>query len=216
MNIDLLFKQPWLFLVFILAFLVTLAVHEASHALVSTLLGDSTAKREGRLTLNPFSHVDIMGFVALVLVGFGWGKPVPFNPYNLKYQKWGPTFVAVAGPVSNLVFGTASTLLAATFQQLLGWTDTNLLVIALSFIGYLNYLLMIFNLIPLPPLDGSKVLLALLSDPAHAKTRQILERQGTMLLLMLIVLDSVAGLGIFSWIGMTAQWLVHSVSGILL
>lgn len=215
MNIELLFKQPWLFLVFVLAFLVTLAVHEASHALASYVLGDQTAKREGRLTLNPFVHVDIMGFVALVLVGFGWGKPVPFNPYNLKYQKWGPTLVAVAGPVSNFLFGTICTILAAIFQYKLGWSDQNLLVIALAFIGYLNYLLMIFNLIPLPPLDGSKVLLSALSAPAHARTRQVLERQGPMLLLILIVLDSFANLGIFAWIGSAAQSLVQLFSGLI-
>ncbi len=212
MNLSLLFQEPWLFLVFIIAFLLTLAVHEFSHAWMSTMLGDQTAKREGRLTLNPVSHVDILGFLALVTVGFGWGKPVPFNPYNLKYQKWGPTFVAVVGPISNLLFGTLCIVLAGVFSRAFGWSPSNLLITALSFMGYLNFLLLLFNLIPLPPLDGSKVLLALLSSEAHRPARQALEQHGPVLLLVLMILDAATGIGFFAWIGSVARFMVEFIA----
>lgn len=212
MNLSLLFQEPWLFLVFVMAFLLTLAVHEFSHAWMSTFLGDQTAKREGRLTLNPVAHVDILGFLALVTVGFGWGKPVPFNPYNLKYQKWGPTFVAVVGPISNLIFGTVCILLAGVLSRAFGWSASNLLIVALSFMGYLNFLLLLFNLIPLPPLDGSKVLLALLSSESQRPLRQLLEQQGPILLLVLMILDAATGIGFFAWIGSIARIMVEGIA----
>ncbi len=214
MNLSLLFQEPWLFLVFIIAFLLTLAVHEFSHAFVSHALGDRTAEREGRLTLNPVAHVDILGFVALVTVGFGWGKPVPFNPYNLKYQKWGPTFVALAGPFSNLLFGTVCILLVNLLTGVFQWPASNLLLVTLSFMGYLNFLLLLFNLIPLPPLDGSKVLLALLSSESHRSLRQSLEQYGPILLLVFMVLDSATGIGFFAWIGSLARGLVGLIGSI--
>ncbi len=212
MNISALFQQPWLFLVFVIAFLLTLALHEFSHAWVSHLLGDRTAEREGRLTLNPVAHVDILGFLALVTVGFGWGKPVPFNPYNLKYQKWGPTFVAFAGPISNLLFGTVSILLMTALGRIFGWGSSNLLIIALYYIGSLNFLLLLFNLIPLPPLDGSKALLAILSSESQRPVRQALEHYGPMLLLGLMVLDTVLHVGFFSWVGTLSQVMVRFVA----
>lgn len=198
-----------------MAFLVTLAVHEYSHALMSYVLGDRTAQREGRLTLNPIAHVDILGFLALVTVGFGWGKPVPFNPYNLKYQKWGPTLVAIAGPLSNLVFGVICTLLASLLLGVFHWSSTNLLLMTLSFTGYLNFLLLFFNLIPLPPLDGSKVLLALLSSEQHRNLRQAVEQYGPLLLLILMILDSATGVGFFAWIGYVARELVALVGSVV-
>ena len=103
MLISLLFSNPPVFIAAVVAILVALTFHEFSHALVSYLLGDQTAKRMGRLSLNPITHIDPVGFVALVTIGFGWGKPVPFNPYNLRYPKWGSAIVAAAGPVSNLL-----------------------------------------------------------------------------------------------------------------
>ena len=94
--LSLLFQNPILFVTWVLAILFALTVHEFSHALTGTLLGDMTAKRLGRLTLNPAAHVDTLGLIGLVLVGFGWGKPVPYNTYNLRDQKWGPVTIALA------------------------------------------------------------------------------------------------------------------------
>jgi Zn-dependent protease len=177
-------------------------------------LGDRTAERDGRLTLNPVAHVDILGFLALVTVGFGWGKPVPFNPYNLKYQKWGPTLIALAGPVSNLLFGALCILFVNLLSNVFRFSPSNLLLVTLSFMGYLNFLLLLFNLIPLPPLDGSKVLLALLSSESHRSIRQSLEQYGPLLLLVLMILDSASGIGFFSWIGTIAHVMVQAIGRI--
>ena len=215
MSLSLLTQDPWLFLIFVIAFLLTLSVHECSHAFMSFLLGDPTAKREGRLTLNPLAHVDFIGFLALVTVGFGWGKPVPFNPYNLKYPKWGPTLVAAAGPASNLVFGVICILLSSALLRFAHLADTNLLIMLLTFMGYLNFLLMVFNLIPLPPLDGSKALLGALSAERYRHTRQMIEQYGPMMLLGLIFLDAVLHVGIFHWITSVAQFCVGLIASLV-
>jgi Zn-dependent protease len=194
--ISLLFSQPAVFIVWTIAFLAALSVHEFSHALVGTLLGDSTAKRMGRLTLNPLAHVDPIGLIAVFLIGFGWGKPVPFNPYNLKWPKWGATAVAAAGPVSNLIMALISAILGAILAPRLGCD--NLLIIFLTIMTGLNLALMVFNLIPLPPLDGSKALLAVLSAPQYAGARRFIETQGMLVLFGLIFLDAVLGLGLFT------------------
>ena len=102
MMINLLLQNPMLFLVWVLAIIFALTIHEFFHAFTGYLLGDKTAARAGRLTLNPMAHIDPVGFFALMFIGIGWAKPVPFNPYNLKYKKWGPALVALAGPGSNL------------------------------------------------------------------------------------------------------------------
>ena len=201
--LSLAFQQPILFVVLVAVFLVVLSVHECAHALIGYWLGDSTAERQGRLTLNPLAHIDPIGFLALLTVGFGWGKPVPFNPYNLKYPRWGPTLVALAGPGSNLILGAIFAVMLRLLGASLG--SQNLLIIFLSYAAYLNFLLMLFNLIPIPPLDGSKVLLAALGHPRYAQARLFLERYGTNLLLALIILDSFGGIGIFSWLSTWAQ-----------
>ncbi|MFA5185069.1 MAG: site-2 protease family protein [Patescibacteria group bacterium] len=190
------FNEPLVFFTWVLAFLIALSIHEFSHAWVGTLLGDQTAKRLGRLTLNPAAHIDLVGLMAVLLIGFGWGKPVPFNPYNLKWPKWGPVAIAFAGPVSNLVFASISLLLLPLAATRLGMD--NLLTIFLIVSAQLNVALLAFNLIPLPPLDGSKVLLAVLDGPQHASFRDTLENRGPYLLFMLIIADSLLHLGLFS------------------
>lgn len=133
-------------------------IHEFSHAWAAYASGDPTAKNEGRLTLNPIPHLDMLGTVIIPLFllffvnGFiGWAKPVPFNPYNLKNQKWGRTIVALAGPFSNFV-------IALIFGLLIRFSFFPFLLIPFSFIVYINIFLALFNLIPVPPLDGSKLL----------------------------------------------------------
>ncbi|MSR85190.1 site-2 protease family protein [Candidatus Uhrbacteria bacterium] len=205
------FEQPLLFVVLVAVFLLVLSVHEFSHALVGYWLGDSTAQRMGRLTLNPLAHIDPIGFLALLTIGFGWGKPVPFNPYNLKYPRWGPTLVALAGPGSNLILGAIFAVLFRFFAPLLG--GQNLLIVFLSYAAYLNFLLLLFNLIPIPPLDGSKVLLSVLDGPRYAPTRFFLERYGVTVLLTLILLDSFSSLSIFSWLSIGAQGLFRLIGG---
>lgn len=186
--ISLIFTSPVFFLLWIAAVVFALSVHEFSHALAAHALGDDTALRKGRLTLNPMSHIDPLGFLMLIFAGFGWGKPVPFNPYNLRYPRWGPALVAAGGPAANLasvlVFGFA---LRALHQA--GFPDQNLLVIFLTLLVLINGVLFLFNLIPIPPLDGSKALFAALAAPQYDRFRASLETRGPIILLALIILD---------------------------
>ena len=150
-----------LLIVFNLAVLMfSIVIHEVSHGLAAYKLGDSTAKQLGRLSMNPIKHLDFTGSFLVPLVSylfggfvFGWAKPVPYNPYNLRNQKWGPAIVASAGPASNLIvaliFGFGLRF-AGAFP--VGAT------IAMSLISYINLMLFVFNLMPIPPLDGSKII----------------------------------------------------------
>lgn len=202
MPISLLYQNPAYFAAWIAAILVALTIHEFSHAFASTLLGDPTAKRMGRLNLNPASHVDMVGLFALVLVGFGWGKPVPFNPYNLRFPKWGSAIVAAAGPAANIISVAVFGLVLKFTAPLLA--PGNLLVEFLVLLVVLNLVLCLFNLIPIPPLDGSKFLLAALTAPEHYKARFILETRGPIILLAFIIIDSLFNLRILSSLFSTA------------
>jgi Zn-dependent protease len=196
MPITLLAQNPLYFVAWVAAILIALTIHEFSHAFAAHLMGDQTAKRLGRLSLNPITHIDPVGFIALVLIGFGWGKPVPFNPYNLRYPKWGSALVAAAGPVSNII-------MVAVFGTILKYThnlmpEGNLLVEFLTLLVMLNLILCLFNLIPIPPLDGSKFLLSALTAPEHYKIRFLLETRGPLILLAFIILDNLSGLNLLS------------------
>jgi Zn-dependent protease len=146
---------------------MSVVIHEVAHGYMATFLGDPTARLAGRLTLNPIPHIDPVGSIILPLIlslipggiMFGWAKPVPFNPYNLKAGKWGPALVALAGPASNLVIATFFGL-AIRQAEVLGLSTTAITISGM--IVTINVVLMVFNLIPAPPLDGSKVLFAVL------------------------------------------------------
>jgi Zn-dependent protease len=170
----------------------SIVIHEFSHGWVAYYLGDPTAKHLGRLTLNPLPHIDLMGSVLLPFIllitnaGFiiGWAKPVPYNPYNLRDQKNGEMLVALAGPASNLllavIFGVAIRILL-----LQGIDPSNSIILFFSIIVFYNILLAVFNLIPIPPLDGSKILFHFLPYSMH-NVREILERNGLLFLLIFI------------------------------
>jgi Zn-dependent protease len=207
-----LFQNPLFFVVWIVAILIALTAHEFSHALVGTLLGDPTAKRLGRLTLNPAAHIDPFGLLTLVVVGFGWGRPVPFNPYNLRDQRWGPVAIAFAGPGMNLLLATLAGILLRFLFPVLG--DENLLVHFLFVSVYLNMGLLLFNLLPIPPLDGSKLIFAVLRGPQAARQRMILETRGPWILFALVIGDMLFGLGIFSWLFSLISVFVHYVVGV--
>jgi Zn-dependent protease len=142
---------------FLLGVLVGIVVHEASHASSAYVLGDDTAYREGRVTLNPAEHLDVLGSLMILMVGFGWGRPTPITPSKLKGGVWGQIAVAFAGPASNL-------LIVALCAVLFGLSllQGEYLFTIFWYLALANGLLFIFNLIPIPPLDGSKVLYPLL------------------------------------------------------
>ncbi len=161
------------FIFIIVALILSIVAHEAAHGYVANWLGDPTARLSGRLTLNPIPHIDLWGSIiipALLFFShsgilFGWAKPVPYNPYNLRNQKWGEALVAGAGPATNLCIALAFGLFLRFFGSDLSLSA----LIITSYIVQTNLLLALFNLIPLPPLDGSKVLMALL--PIRAQMR---------------------------------------------
>ena len=144
------------------AVLVCLTVHETCHALAAYALGDPTAKRQHRLSLNPLHHIDWLGLAMLMLAGFGWAKPVPVNPYFFKKPKSGMALTALAGPVSNFLLALLALVALRFFLPVLG--GASLLNQFLLECAILSIDLGVFNLIPIPPLDGSKVLGALLPD----------------------------------------------------
>ena len=209
MLITLLFSDPFLFVVGVAAIIYAITVHEFSHALVGRLEGDSTAEHMGRLTLNPLSHIDVWGFLLILIIGFGWGKPVPFNPMFLKHRRWGPALISLAGPISNIVslvfFGLILKLISTS--SLL--EPTNYLVIFLQWLILLNAILALFNLIPIPPLDGSKLLFSALPRTLGAIRLQMdMERYGPILIIGLVVIDSFSGISIF---GSLFNWLQHTL-----
>jgi len=185
-----------LFIAVLLAIIIALTVHEYAHAAVARLLGDPTAERAGRLTLNPLSHLDPVGFLMLMVAGFGYAKPVPFDPRYLKHPRRDSVLVGFAGPASNVVMAVAFALALKFFSLSLG--PDNLLISFLYLSAMLNVNLAVFNLIPIPPLDGSHALSALLHHPKWNRLRYVLQTQGPMILLLLIILDSIGGIGIFS------------------
>lgn len=212
--------MEWFFLIFILIFSVVL--HEVSHGLMANYLGDPTAKYAGRLTLNPIKHLDPIGSIILPLLLVvmrspflvGWAKPVPINPYNFRDQKWGSTKVAMAGPGVNLllavVFGFFSRFLPLGGEIKVGiitaffGRDTEALSYLLqsdpfaqvflifSFVVFINILLAIFNLIPIPPLDGSHILFAFL--PHSMEHIKIFLQQYAMFILFFFLFLIISGI----------------------
>ncbi|MEA3272104.1 MAG: site-2 protease family protein [Patescibacteria group bacterium] len=210
MPLALLTQNPLSFVAWVIAILVALSTHEFMHALAGTLLGDSTAKNQGRLTLNPIAHVDLIGFLALIFIGFGWGKPVPFNPHNLRYKRWGPSLVALAGPSANFVVALSSMAVLKVLNITVALPPGNLLLQFLHLLLLINIILMVFNLLPIPPLDGSKVLFGFLSSPRYNNLRYTLETRGPMILILFIILDGFLGIGILSRL---FGWIINFVYG---
>lgn len=173
--------------------LIAFTIHEFAHAWTANELGDRTAAYQGRLTLNPLAHLDPFGALALYLVGFGWAKPVPVNPYNLRNGKMGSVMVSAAGPLSNLLMALLAAIPIRFGLIHLDPYNTNALVKgvlpSLGYLGYVfittNILLMVFNLIPIAPLDGFRVAVGVLpGDLGYALER--LEPYGPIILLLLI------------------------------
>ena len=194
---------------------LVLPFHEWAHAWVASLLGDTNIKYRGRLSLNPMSHIDYVGALCLLLFGIGWAKPVPVEPNRFKNPKWGMALVSLAGPLANIVAGIVGGLvyygLYTFVPQLRGNTVGIYIMMFLSFYININCGLAAFNLIPVPPLDGSKILFAFLPDKWVYK---IYEKQQ----IISIVFIALIFLGVFDIVLATLQFpissFVHLVSSL--
>ena len=187
MNIDITY-----IVVVIVVILLSMTLHEAMHAFVGFWLGDDTAKREGRLTLNPIKHIDpfltLILPVMLALIGapiFGGAKPVPFNPNRVRYEEWGAALVAVAGPLTNFIIAF---VLFGVFV-LAGMPQTGLISMILTTAIMVNLGFFIFNMIPLPPLDGSRVLYALAPEFVR-RGMEAIERFGIIFVFIIVLAAS--------------------------
>tara|TARA_Y100000588_G_scaffold90334_1_gene97203 strand:+ start:1816 stop:2514 length:699 start_codon:yes stop_codon:yes gene_type:complete len=205
--------------------LISITVHEFCHAFIARILGDRTAQHLRRLTLNPLRHLDPLGAGMLLIVGFGWGRPVPVNVRNLRVGKTGITLVALGGPISNVIL--ASILAMLMRADVLSWISPYYLTPSALMSGglkdtlsqfvsmtiHFNLLLALFNLLPIPPLDGSKMLEGL-TPSKYYFMYQRLERYGPIALLCIIGLDITFNTG-FLWriIGQPLEFLTHMVVG---
>lgn len=171
--------------------LICITLHELAHGYVAYRLGDDTAKRAGRLTLNPLRHIDIMGLLMMIVFKFGWAKPVPVNMWKFKNPKKGMAITAAAGPIANLLIALVFLFLYGFLFALLHrpGRSLNWLLEMLYITAYLSIALAIFNIIPIPPLDGSKVLFSCISDRSYTKLMYY-ERYGMIILLILVLLLS--------------------------
>jgi Zn-dependent protease len=220
----------------VIILVMSVVVHEVMHGVAALWQGDSTAKYAGRLTLNPFKHLDWWGsvFIPMIMIftlgiGFGWAKPVPYNPYNLRDQKKGPALVGMAGPLSNivlaLVFGLAAKFIAmntlakqdiilsflkrdyASLSMAVSGSFSAIFFLIFSMIFIINIFLAFFNLIPIPPLDGSKLLYTIL--PIKEETKIVLEQFGFFFLLIFIFLFSnILGYFLFTVLGYFLKYVV--------
>jgi Zn-dependent protease len=175
------------FIFYFLVIVPSAIIHEYAHGWVADMLGDPTARYAGRLTVNPMVHIDPWGTILMPIMlsiatggafMFAYAKPVPYNPYNLKDQKWGPVMVALAGPAANLLLAVAFAIVV----RILPVSEFSSILVT---IVYANVMLTVFNLVPIPPLDGSKLLYALLPNSTY-KIKNFLDRYGFAILLFFV------------------------------
>lgn len=186
----------------ILTLIIALTVHEFAHAFVADRFGDTTPRANGRLTLNPLKHLDVFGSLMLIVAGFGWAKPVPVNPYALRrHSASAMMWVSLAGPASNFILALLSGILLR-FRIVPFTASTSFLPSPAEFLFTflsINLILMIFNLIPLAPLDGEKVALFLL-PPRWANGFESFQRYGPLILMALVFVAPLLGVNVIGWI----------------
>lgn len=205
----LLCRMDWQRIVFFLpGVLLGLTVHEFCHAFCAYKLGDNTARDQGRLTLNPIKHIDLIGLLFIIFAGFGWAKPVQFNPENLSNFRRDKAMIAAAGPLSNLILGI---LLCFSVRVLFAFYDVNLssFLQTLSVILYaaasINFGLFIFNLLPIPPLDGSHIVFSSLK--LSYDTEEKIRKLGLPILFLILILQNYLGIPIIP-IGLAVNFLM--------
>jgi len=172
--------DPLALLLFLPALIIAITIHEFAHAFLADRLGDPTPQLQGRLSLNPLKHLDPVGTLMLLFFRFGWGKPVEFDPYNLRHPRRDAALISLAGPAVNLVLATLLALI-------LKFSPSSLFSVFLIPIILININLAIFNLLPVPPLDGAKILYGFLPRDWADEYNDFMGRYGTILLILLII-----------------------------
>ena len=211
------------FLLLLPTLLFALSLHETMHGFVALKLGDPTARNLGRLTLDPRRHIDPIGFLVLMVFGFGWAKPVPVNARNFKNPKWGFALVALAGPLSNFLLGVVNAAIYgvlsafyvnAAYHGLTGFR-LDLLYWSAAFFGLaamLNFIYSVFNMIPLPPYDGSRILFAFLPPRAYFAVMRYERYILFGLLAVLILCSYVLPVSPFSWVAQKLTgWIANPI-----
>jgi Zn-dependent protease len=209
--IQLLFDgQTLTFVLLLCTIIISLSFHEFGHAWSAKLYGDDTAEKLGRLTFNPLAHIDPIGLLMIIMVGFGWAKPVPTNPANFN-SFWATLVVAAAGPLANLILAFLGlNVYALASANGFAFAQSPSASTFFFLFTYINLLLMLFNLIPLGPLDGHYILPYFLPRALANSYREFNQRFGSLAVLALLLL-SYAGLPVFSTLRAAAQWLMSAL-----
>jgi Zn-dependent protease len=172
-------------LIIVLTLVFSLTIHEYSHACAALVLGDTTAKDQGRLTLNPLKHLDLLGILMLIIIKVGWAQPVPVNENNLINKRRSMYIVALAGPLSNIIIASIS-LIAFHLVE-----TASLLSSIFRYVSMINILLALFNLLPIPPLDGSNIIYSFLSDKMAYNYRKFIFKYGNYGFLVIVILFNI-------------------------
>jgi Zn-dependent protease len=205
--LELLQVEPLAFFLFAAAIIFAIALHEYAHALFADLQGDRLPRASGRLTMNPARHLDPLGTILIFIVGFGWGKPVEFRPQAFASKRFGSALVALAGPGMNLLLAFGAALLLG----FVAGTAPRSVVLFLLIFAQINILLAVFNLIPLPPLDGSR-LLTIFLPPRNQQIIFFLDRYGILILLALLLFG---GLAFIRPVLDTVESLIFRIAGVI-
>ncbi|MBP7700753.1 site-2 protease family protein [Candidatus Woesebacteria bacterium] len=179
--LPILFSDPISFFIIAAGLIISVTIHEFAHAFTADKLGDPTPKYQGRVTLDPRAHLDPMGTLAILIIGFGWGKAVQFDPFNLKNPKKDTALIALAGPASNIILATLISVVIGALNI------SGILLSVLVTIIFINVMLAIFNLVPIYPLDGSKIAQALLPKQLALEYELFMRRYGNLVLIGLIL-----------------------------